>query len=110
MAEKWYEDLPDDFFESEEDRAYRTSFAQIRQGLENNLGFDEACAAIEVEDKDLRRQIIDDMLKLIIAEEHFAKKVPLEELAKRLKLQAESLEAVKEIMFEEVEKGRPAVR
>jgi hypothetical protein len=109
MAEKWYEDLPEDFFESEADRAYREAFAKIREGLENGLGFDEACAAIEVKDGELRKQIIDDMLKVILAEEHFAKDIPLEELAKRLKLKTEFLEMTKQVMFEDIEKSRPTV-
>ncbi len=109
MAEKWFEDLPEDFFESEADRAYRESFAQIRKGLEEGLGFDDACAAVEIKDEDLRKQIITDMLKVIIAEEHFAKKIPLEELAGRLKVQPEVLETAKLSMFEDIEKGGQVV-
>ncbi len=105
MTEKWFEELPEDFFESEADRAYRESFAQIRKGLEDGLGFDEACATIEVKDEALRKQITDDMLKVLLAEEHFARKVPLEDLAKRLKVRAEALEAAKLSMFEDIEKS-----
>ena len=105
MSGKWYDELPDDFFESEEDRAYRSSFAKIREGLEQGLGFDEACAGIDVEDELLRRQIIDDMLKVILAEEHFTRKVTLGELAQRLKVPEELLEKTKQSMLEEVEKN-----
>lgn len=102
MGEKWYDDLPDDFFESEEDKAYRRSFEKIRRGLAGGLDFDSACAAIDVEDKELRKQIIDDMLKVLIAEEHFTKKVSLEELAEKLKISRERLESAKTGMLDEV--------
>ena len=102
MEEKWYDSLPDDFFESEADKAYKEAFAKIRAGLEQGLGFDETCRAVEVKDEVLRKQIIADMLKVIIAEEHFAKKVPIEALARKLKVSAESLEAVKQTMFKDI--------
>lgn len=102
MEEKWYDSLPDNFFESEADKAYKEAFATIRAGLEQGLGFDEACKAVEVKDEVLRKQIIADMLKVILAEEHFAKKVPLEDLAGRLKVTTEFLEAIKQTMFKDI--------
>jgi len=102
MAEKWYDSLPDDFFESEADKAYREAFAKIRAGLEQGLGFDEACKTVEVKDEVLRKQIIDDMLKVILAEEHFAKKISVEDLAKKLKVSVEFLDAIKQIMFHNI--------
>ena len=104
MSDKWYDELPGDFFETEADKAYREAFAKIRAGLEQGLGFDEACAAIEVKDDGLRKLIVGDMLKVILAEEHFAKKVPLDRLAKTLKLTVEFLESTKQSMFEDVGK------
>lgn len=99
MTEKWYDGLPDDFFETEADKAYRESFARIREGLTHGLGFDEACSKIEVKDEELRKLIISDMLKVIMAEEHFAKKVPINNLAKILKLPEEFLDGIKQGMF-----------
>jgi hypothetical protein len=102
MGEEWYKDLPDDYFETETDTAYRESFARIRKGLEKGMGFDDACSTIEVEDEKLRKVIITDMLKVLIAEEHFAKKVPLDELAKRLQVERERLESARDSMLDEV--------
>jgi hypothetical protein len=42
------------------------------------------------------------MLKVLIAEEHFGKNIPLDELAKKLGLAAERLEAAKAGMIEDV--------
>jgi len=102
MAEKWYEGLPDDAFKTETDKAYEKATAVIREALAKGLDFDTACRAIEVEDENLRKSIIDDVLKVLIAEEHFTKDIPLDELAKRLNVLVDRLEAAKAGMIEDV--------
>jgi deoxyhypusine synthase len=102
MGEEWYNDLPDDYFETETDQVYREAFARIHEGIEKGLGFDNACSTIEVEDEELRKIVIADMLKVLIAEEHFAKKVSLEDLAKRLKVESDRLELTRASMLDEV--------
>jgi hypothetical protein len=102
MAETWYEGLPEDAFKSETAKAYDKAVAVVREGLAKGLDFDTASAAVEVENEELRKSIIDDMLKVLIAEEHFGKNLPLEELAKKLHVSMERLEAAKKSMLEEV--------
>jgi hypothetical protein len=102
MGEAWYEGLPDDAFVTETARAYKQAEDRIREGLAKGLDFDAACAAIGIEDEALRESIIDDMLKVLIAEEHFGKKVPLDELSKKLKVTPERLETAKAGMIEDV--------
>jgi hypothetical protein len=91
MGEAWYEGLPDEAFVSETAKAYKEAEDRIREGLAKGLDFDTACSAIEVPDEGLRKSIIDDMLKVLIAEEHFGKNVPLDELAKKLAIAPERL-------------------
>jgi hypothetical protein len=102
MAEKWYEGLPDDAFLTETDKAYEKAVLRIREGLVKGLDFDSACAAIEVENEELKKHIIDDMLKVLIAEEHFNKNISLDELAGRLKISLDRLESAKLEMLEDV--------
>jgi YesN/AraC family two-component response regulator len=102
MSEKWYEGLPDDAFKTETDKIYEKAVATIREGLEKGLDFDTACSAIEVEDETLRNSIIDDMLKVLIAEEHFDKKISLEDMAKKLRISVDRLESAKTGMLEDV--------
>jgi len=102
MSEKWYEGLPDDAFKTETDKIYEEAVSKIREGLEKGLNFDTACSAIDVEDETLRKSIIDDMLKVLIAEEHFDKKIPLADMAKKLKIPVERLESAKSGMLEDV--------
>lgn len=102
MAEKWYEGLADDAFKSEIDKIYEKAEAKIREGLAKGLNFDSACAGIEAEDKELRKSIIDDMLKVLIAEEHFTKNISLDEMSKTLKIPVGRLESAKSSMLEDV--------
>jgi deoxyhypusine synthase len=102
MSDAWYEGLSDDDFKSETAKEYEKASAKIREGLAAGLDFDTACAAIDVKDEELRKSIIDDMLKVLIAEEHFGKNVRLDELAKKLNVPFERLEAAKTAMLEDV--------
>lgn len=102
MGEKWYEGLSDDAFKSETDKAYEKALAAVRKGLEQGLDFNAACEAIEIEDEKLKANFIDDMLKVLIAEEHFGKNVSLPDLAKKLGVSVEHLETAKKDMLEDV--------
>lgn len=104
MTEAWHDGLPDDAFKTEEMKAYEQAIIKIKEGLSQGLDFDSACNAISIDNADLRAQIIDDMLKIIIAEEHFAKNVPLVMLADALKIPVDRLDKAKEEMFQEVER------
>lgn len=103
MGEKWFDDVPEDTFRTDIDRLYEQAFARIRAGLAQGLGFDAACGGIDVPDAELRRAIIDDMLKVLIAEVHFAKQASLEDLGQTLKIPVDRLEKAKKEMFEDVE-------
>lgn len=102
MAEAWYEGLPDDAFVTETDKAYEDAMAKIREGLAQGLDFDSACAAITVEGDELKKAIIDDMMKVLIAEDHFTNSIPLDEMAKKYKIALERLETAKASMLEDV--------
>ncbi len=105
MAEKWYEGLPDDAFKTETAKTYEKAEATIREKLAQGLDFDSACAAVSVKDEELRKDIIDDMLKVLIAEEHFGKGVSLAEMAKKLGIEANRLDKAKAEMMEDVKEA-----
>jgi hypothetical protein len=102
MSEKWYDNLPDDAFKTETDKVYEQALAAVRKGLEKGLDFNAACEAIEIGDEKLKASFIDDMLKVLIAEEHFGKSISLPDLAKKLGVPLERLEAAKKDMLEDV--------
>jgi len=102
MAETWYEGLPDDAFISETDIIYKEAEAKIRERLAAGDDFDKACSAIDAIEEGLRKSIIDDMLKVLIAEEHFGKNIPLDEVASKYGIDLPRLESAKKAMLEDV--------
>ncbi|MEC4676159.1 MAG: hypothetical protein VST72_04435 [Nitrospirota bacterium] len=104
MTEAWYDGLPDDAFSAttEIDKEYRNAEAVIRERLAHGLDYDRACEAIQVKDEALRKNIIEDMLKVLISEEHFNRKLSLEEMAGKLKISVERLKSAKLDMIEDV--------
>ncbi|MGD8352206.1 MAG: hypothetical protein PVG55_04350, partial [Nitrospirota bacterium] len=70
---------------------------------ESSTPFDEAASQVEVEDEELRKAIVSDALKVLIAEMHFLKKKSLEEVAEALKLPLERVAEARREMVEEIE-------
>jgi len=99
MEKPWYHDLPD------EDAIHREGVERMREAVGRSLGFEEAARLLEVENSRLRKTILDDALKVLIAEMHFAGGTPLGELAKRLKVPSEKLEQARAEMLEDVEEA-----
>jgi hypothetical protein len=89
-------------FTPEEDRLHEAGVAAIRDGLAAGLGFDAACARIEAADPDLRRIIVDDFLKVTIAQRHFQGGESTEAVAAALGVSAERVEFARKEMLAEV--------
>lgn len=85
-----------------EDQIYRKSIAIIRKNIENGQPFDIACEAISVADEVLRRTIIDDALKIEIAERHYGKNIPFIEISRTLQVSMERILKANNEMLEDV--------
>lgn len=96
-------------FTEEEGRIHQAGFKVIHQGLSRGLSFDEACAGLQVVDPELRRVIIDDYLKVTIAERHFQSGESLEEVAGSLKVPVERVEEARQSMLLEVQQSAAQV-
>lgn len=103
MAEKWSDEQPDDVFLSEDEKTYMNALVKIKQGLAKGFDFESASAAVMIDDEPLRQAVFDDVLKVIIAEEHFMKAVPLEQISRQLNLPIDRLEKANSEMLEDVE-------
>jgi len=103
MAEKWFDELPDDAFLSEAEKTYMNALAKIKEGLAKGFDFNSASASVMIDDETLRQAVFDDVLKVIIAEEHFTKKVPLEQISQKLNLPIDRLDKARTEMLEDVE-------
>jgi hypothetical protein len=86
----------------EEKKIYTTAVTIIQEGLKNGLSFREACSMADVSDSELKRFVMDDVLKIMIAEKHFGKGLALQQLAVMLKLPLKLLELARLEMLEEV--------
>jgi DNA-directed RNA polymerase sigma subunit (sigma70/sigma32) len=96
-------------FTEEEGRIHQAGFTVIFSGMEKGLGFDEACSGLAVVDPEMRRVIIEDYLKVTIAERHFQDGRTMEEVADTLKIPVERIAAIKEEMLREVQEAARAV-
>jgi len=95
----WFADMPPD-----EDAKYMESVTRIKNGVrQSNLTFEKAVELIDVENKDMKAAIIDDALKVLIAEMHFAEGMSLEDVSKKLGLPAKRLEQARKEMIKDVE-------
>jgi hypothetical protein len=83
----------------EEDRLHVEGFAAIVAGLAAGLGFDEACARLGVADAALRALIVDDFLKVRIAERHFQGGRTVAEVAEELRIPAARVARAREEML-----------
>ncbi len=109
MSEQWKETVEDrkemaeniDFSE-EEEQIYEESITRIKEGMDSGLGFDEVCSKLVIKDKEFKRLIIDDYLKMAIADLHFSKEQSTQEVADILKIPESRVASARAEMLEEV--------
>ena len=89
-------------FTAAEERLHEAGFAVIRAGLAAGLDFEKACAGIEAADADFRRIIIDDFLKVTIAQRNFQNGESTTVIAAALGLSVERIEFARQEMLAEV--------
>ena len=92
-------------FTEEEAKVHQAGFRIIHTGLEQGLSFEDACAGLDVIEPEMRQVVIDDYLKVSIAEQHFQQGRPLEEVAEGLRCGTDRLEKAKVEMLHEVQKA-----
>ena len=105
MSEKWSDELPDDAFVSEAEKVYKNALATIKEGLSKGFDFMSASTGVRIDNESLRQAVLDDVLKVIIAEEYFVMQVPLEQVSQKLNLPLDRLEKARSEMLEDVEKS-----
>lgn len=89
-------------FSAEEERLHEAGIKAIRAGLEAGLDFEASSARVEAADADLRRIIVDDFLKVAIAQRHFQGGESTEAVAAALRAPIERVERARREMLAEV--------
>jgi len=102
MGEKWYDELSDDIFLKKDDKKYEEAIEKIKDAIKNGMGFDEACNSIDIKDAELKGTIVEDALKVLIADMHFTQKIPTDKVAEILKIPVERVNSARQSMLEEV--------
>lgn len=94
MTEAWFDDLSD-----EDSKFYEESVERIKKGVEQGMGFEQAASLVEFKRPEMKSSVLDDALKVILAEKHFVGQASIDDLAKTLRLpQARLMKARKEMI------------
>lgn len=96
------EDIKYKEYTPEESKIYDEAIAKIREALKNGLNFNEACSTVDVKDVELKRFIVDDALKIMIAEMHYAKGMTLKQVADALRVPLKVIDIANIEMLQDV--------
>jgi hypothetical protein len=90
-------------YTEEESRIYNEAMGNIMAALQKGASFDEACASVNIADSELKGFVVDDALKVLIADIHYAKNLPLEHIADTFKISLDILSKANKEMMQDVE-------
>ena len=106
MSEQWKETVEgieeDIEFSEKEEKIYEEAITQIKEAMDAGLGFDEVCAKLVIEDEQFKLLVIDDYLKMVIADLHFSKEQSTQEVADILKIPEARIASARAEMLDEV--------
>lgn len=103
--EKKKPDMPEFGFKEftpEEDKIYEEAIGKFRAALAEGKSLRQAYESFAIADKELEAIIRADFLKIIIAERHFAKREPLDQIAKDLNVPSDLVRDTHARMLQEV--------
>lgn len=89
-------------YTEEETKIYNKAMDKIMEGLKNGLSFQEACGSVDVPDEELKNYILDDALKIMIADMHYVKSLSLQDISDSLRLPVERIEKANHEMLEDI--------
>jgi hypothetical protein len=89
-------------FTPAQDSIYDSAISHLKEGLEKGWAWKRVSDSVQIADPKLKAVILDDFLKITIAERHFQGKESLDRVAKALKVPTDLLIALREAMIEEV--------
>ena len=103
--EKKKADMPEFEFRTftpEEDKIYEEAIGKYRESIVAGKPLRDAYASFPIADKELEALIQADFLKILIAEQHFAKNQPLDTIAAALAIPLQLVQDTKARMLQEV--------
>lgn len=89
-------------FSKEEEELYDREMNELLRLVKEGATIPDACRKIKTENPEMIQILKDDLLKIMIAELHYGKKMPLNELARKLDVKMSEIMRANEIMIEDV--------
>lgn len=89
-------------YSEEESRIYNNAISKILNDLSNGIKFKDACDSVIIEDEELKEYVMDDVIKIVIAELHYMNKIPLKKIADFLELPIETIIKANKEMIEDL--------
>ncbi|MBF0159456.1 MAG: hypothetical protein HQL58_08010 [Magnetococcales bacterium] len=90
-------------FSAEDDQIYDAAMAAIRAKVQQNVRWDRIVTELKGIDAEIKRIVLDDFLKITLAERHFQGQESLKRIAQSLHIDMEQIVAIKQSMLREVE-------
>lgn len=88
-------------FTPTEEKIHESAVSKILENIKNGLNFKEACAAVDVADAVLRKYVVDDALKVMIADLHYGGGMTLPQVAESLRVPLKAIAAAHLEMVED---------
>lgn len=89
-------------FSSDQERVHAESIAFLQKKVKKGVAWKKMVEDLPVQDAGFKAVILDDFLKILLAERHFQAGEAIKSVARLLQVPVELLEAVKEDMIREV--------
>ncbi|MBF0610486.1 MAG: hypothetical protein G8345_11370 [Magnetococcales bacterium] len=87
----------------EEDRIHSQAMDYLKKSAGKGTSWQKVCDGLKIADAELKKIILDDFVKITIAERHFQGSVGLKQISKDLAIPMDVLVKAKEEMFAEVQ-------
>ncbi|MBF0284033.1 MAG: hypothetical protein HQL51_06195 [Magnetococcales bacterium] len=93
-------------FSAEDDRIYEQAMAFLRQGVAaGKRTWEQLAEDLKVADGELKGIILDDFIKITLAERHFQRNEPIKQIAKTTRIPMDWLMQARQSMMREVEEA-----
>jgi hypothetical protein len=94
----WHDGLPKD-----DTSAYEDQVNRIRNAVAKGIPFEQAAGLAEAPTNEMKAAIVDDALKVLIAEQHFTGGKSTAEVARKLKIDVKLVDKARKEMLKAVE-------
>lgn len=89
-------------FTKEEEKIYDNEIKRLQKLIAEGTTYNDACNTLTLTDPEMRQVIVDDLLKVLIAELHYGKGKSFEQIAESLCVEVSEIKEMHRIMIEDV--------